>query len=68
MSQVNVTTIKLTKETKSRLEKLKVHPKESYEDVLLRLLDILNLCKLNPLQARLKLREIEVLKARLKKS
>lgn len=33
------TTISISKETKDRLEKLKIHPREPYEDVLKRLLE-----------------------------
>jgi len=32
------TTIHVSKETKAKLEKLKIHPRESYEDVIKRLL------------------------------
>jgi hypothetical protein len=49
------TTIKLKPQTKSRLDHLKVHGRETYEDVIKKMLDLLNLCKLNPLQARRKL-------------
>ena len=33
------TTIKLSLETKAKLDKAKIHPRETYEDVILRLLD-----------------------------
>ena len=33
-----VTTIKLSKETASLLNKLKIHPRQSYEEVILELL------------------------------
>ncbi|MEM4004669.1 MAG: BfmA/BtgA family mobilization protein [Desulfurococcaceae archaeon] len=34
-----MTTIKVSVETKKRLDKLKVHPREPYEDVIKRLLE-----------------------------
>jgi len=61
-----ITTIKLDKETKVRLDKLKVHKRESYDDVLQKILSILNLCKINPLQARLKLKEIDRIRGLVK--
>jgi len=32
------TTIKIGKETKKKLDKIKIHPRETYEDIILRLL------------------------------
>lgn len=46
------TTIKLSKQTKSRLDHLQVYPKEPYERILSRMLEILNTCRLNPLKSR----------------
>ena len=37
---MEITTIKLEKETKKRLDKLKVHKRESYDDVLQKILGI----------------------------
>ncbi len=51
----NITTIKLSKKTKLRLEKLRLHKRETYEEILESMLDILNLCRLNPEAARKKL-------------
>jgi len=45
----NITTIKLEKETKSRLDKLKEHEKESYNQVIKKILYILNLIRRDPL-------------------
>lgn len=47
-----ITTIKLSKETKARLEHVKEYKRESYEEVLQKMLEILNICKINPLRAR----------------
>ena len=58
MSQ-KISTVKLSLETKKRLDNLKLHPKESYEEITQRILSILNLCKLNPLSARARLLEID---------
>jgi hypothetical protein len=43
-----ITTIKISMETKDRLSKLKEHDKESYEQILKKVLYVLNLCKKNP--------------------
>ena len=55
---MEITTIKLQKKTKSRLDKLKVYKRESYEEVLQYILDILNICRINPEKARIKLLRI----------
>ena len=60
---MEITTIKLEKETKKRLDKLKIHKRESYDDVLQKILSILNVCRVNPLQARMKLKEIDRVKS-----
>mgnify|MGYP001570389192 FL=1 len=59
----NITTIKLDKETKSRLDKLKVHPKESYDEILQKVLYILNLCKAGSNEAKARLIAIDKAKA-----
>lgn len=53
------TTIKLTRQTKSRLDNLKAYKRETYEETIKKILGILNMCKINPLRARSKLSEIE---------
>ncbi|NCO11175.1 hypothetical protein CO038_00595 [Candidatus Pacearchaeota archaeon CG_4_9_14_0_2_um_filter_39_13] len=55
----NVTTIKLNRETKSRLDNIRTYPKESYEEIIKKILGILNVCKMNPGLARAKLSEID---------
>ncbi len=47
MRQKNITTIKLEKETKSRLDKLKEHEKESYNDLIKKTLYLLNIFRKN---------------------
>lgn len=54
-----ITTIKLNKKTKERLEKLRVHHRETYEEIVQRILDILNICRANPERARRQLIHIE---------
>jgi hypothetical protein len=57
-----ITTIKIDKETKIRLDKLRIHPKESYDEVIQKILYVLNLCKSNPSEARGRLIAIDKLK------
>ena len=47
-----VTTIKLSTETKKRLDRLKEYKKETYEEVLKKILFILNTSKKNPEKAQ----------------
>ena len=61
-----ISTVKLSVETKSRLNKLKLHKRESYEDVMRRILEILNICRANPFQARAKLDEIDKIISKVK--
>ncbi len=42
------TTIKISRETKQRLDKLKEHEKESYNEIIRKILHILNLIRKNP--------------------
>lgn len=53
------TTIKLSKPTKTRLDHLQVYPKEPYERILARIMEILNTCRINPPKARAMLIGIE---------
>lgn len=50
-----ITTIKLSKKTKERLDKLKVYKRESYEEIIQKVLEILNLVRTSPETARAKL-------------
>ena len=54
-----ITTIKIDKETKVRLDKLRIHHKESYDEVLQKILYILNLCKSGSGEARARLLAID---------
>lgn len=63
MSISKITTIKVDKETKLRLDKLKIHEKESYDEILQKILYILNLCKSGSSEARARLLAIDKAKA-----
>ncbi len=56
--EMKITTIKLSDVTKNRLENLKIHRKETYDEVLQHMLAVLNMCKVNPHEARRMLEEI----------
>lgn len=47
-----ITTIKILKETKDRLSNLKEHERETFNDVLRKILYILNVSKKNPIKAQ----------------
>ena len=52
---MQITTIKLYRETKKRLDRLKSYKRETYDELVQKVLDILNTCRANPLAARAKL-------------
>lgn len=47
-----ITTIKLDVKTKERLDKLRVYKRETYDEIVQSMLDILNICRVNPEHAR----------------
>lgn len=47
-----ISTVKLSKKTKDRLLKLKVYKNETFEEIIEKMLNILNICKQSPDQAR----------------
>ncbi len=55
----DITTIKLTKKTKARLDNLKVFRKETYEEVIIKMLELLNLFRKEPEEAKRRLTQIE---------
>ena len=59
MASGEITTIKLLKATKERLDKLRLHKRETYDEILQRTLGILNLTRINPEKAQARLRLIE---------
>lgn len=57
-----ITTIKLLEETKLRIEKLRENKGESYEDILRKILYVLNLAREEPEKAKKTLERIEEIK------
>lgn len=65
----HITTIKINKETKQRLDKLKEYSRETYEEVIKKLLFILNVSRKNPEKAQKILNRLDVkLKRKIKQS
>jgi hypothetical protein len=60
-----VNTIKLLEETKNRLEKLREHKKESFDDILKKILYILNIAREEPEKAKKILEKISEVRARM---
>lgn len=60
-----ITTIKLLEETKLRVEKLREHKRESYDDLLRKILYILNIARDDPDKARRILEKISDLRERM---
>jgi Zn-finger protein len=56
-----ITTIKVQKQTKERLDKLRVHKKDSYDEIVQRMLGILNVCRRDADQAQETLEKLEKL-------
>jgi hypothetical protein len=61
-----ITTIKLQKETKDRIEKLRESKRESYDDILRKILYVLNITRDNPIKAKGLLEKIDELRIRMK--
>ena len=59
VSKEEITTIKLSKGTKERLDHLRIHPRETYEEIMQRMLEILNVCRADPERARFRLLSLE---------
>ncbi|MEK6928870.1 MAG: hypothetical protein AABW65_02865 [Nanoarchaeota archaeon] len=51
----DITTIKISKNTKDRLEHLRIYKRESYEEIMEKIMSILNLCRVDPERARSRL-------------
>ncbi|MEM4259425.1 MAG: BfmA/BtgA family mobilization protein [Candidatus Pacearchaeota archaeon] len=62
-----ITTIKLERETKERLDYLKEYKRETYDEILQKMLDILNLCRFSPERARARLILVDKKKRRQNK-
>ncbi len=51
-SKSTITTLKLEKETKERLEKLREHKRETYDDIIRKIMYVLNTVRDEPIKAR----------------
>lgn len=60
-----ITTMKLLSETKKRIEKLREHKRESYDDILRKILYILNVVRDDPEKSRRILIRIDALRKRM---
>lgn len=60
-----ITTIKLLEETKLRIEKLREHKRESYDDILRKILYVLNIARDDPDKAKKILERISELRERM---
>ncbi|MEK6914628.1 MAG: hypothetical protein AABW83_03170 [Nanoarchaeota archaeon] len=60
MEKSSITTIKIHKETKERLDKLKESSRETYEEILKKILFILNTSRKNPERARSLMNKIDL--------
>jgi predicted transcriptional regulator len=58
-NQGKITTIKLSDTTKQRIDHLKRYPRETYEEILVRMLELLNLTRQSPERARIALIKLE---------
>ncbi|MBU0907560.1 MAG: hypothetical protein KKD18_01090 [Nanoarchaeota archaeon] len=59
--KTKITTIKIQNQTKERLDKLRVHRKDSYDEIVQRMLGILNVCRRDPDVAQETLEKLESL-------
>jgi len=66
MSNKNeITTLKLEKETKDRLEKLREHKRETYDDIIRKIMYVLNTVRDEPLKAKAVLEFIDEKRKRM---
>lgn len=54
-----ITTIKLSQSTKDRIDKLRIYRRETYDEILQNIINLLNLFKINPDAARSRLALID---------
>lgn len=54
-----ITTIKLSHSTKERIDHLKRYPRETYEEIMVRMLELLNMARQNPERARISLIKLD---------
>lgn len=58
--KTETTTIKIRKKTKTRLDNLKEYRRETYDEILEKIFEILNLYKINPERARSRLLNLDM--------
>lgn len=61
----NITTLKLEKETKERLEKLREHKRETYDDIIRKIMYVLNTVRDEPAKAKAVLEFIDEKRKRM---
>lgn len=54
-----ITTIKISEATKARIDHLKRYPRETYEEILVRMLELLNITRQSPERARISLIKLD---------
>ena len=59
-----ITTLKVNTKTKERIDLLRVYKRESYDEVLQKILEVLNIARVNPERARARLIMIDKEKKR----
>jgi len=64
LENTKITTIKVLEETKLRLEKLREHKRESYDDILKKILYVLNVAREEPEKSKRILERISELRNR----
>ncbi len=64
----SITTIKISRQTKQRLEKLRSYKRETYDELLQKVLEILTTSKFNPDRARMMLLSLDRKHTKIEKS
>lgn len=54
-----ITTLKVDTETKERIEHLRVYKRESYDEIIQKMLEVLSLCRVSPGRAQARLMVID---------
>jgi len=62
---MQITTIKLKKETKQRIEKLREHKRETYDELIRKMLYVLSTVKIEPYKAQEILNKIDELRKKM---
>jgi|GEM_PF-1261500 len=55
----DITTIKISRATKARIDNLRSYRRESYEEIMEKIFNVLNICRINPEQAQERLISID---------